>query len=202
MVIRTSLGPDGNGNFQAWVAVRDAPAEKEAAKDFARRLRKGVGADLTASGATRISGSLNFKAKYAPAFPLVELSQVNAANVTSCAELDQRGFVARPEEPQPPRTRVPKPSEGRVRWPSYQRCIQGAPKAHSDDRPDVSRADFTWARTAYHWGRSVDDIAARLMELSSKARTDGERYAVLTAQNAARSVDRESQTLKSAPALC
>jgi hypothetical protein len=57
------------GNFQAWVAVKDAPA------DFARRLRKGSGADPSASGATRISGSLNFKTKYAPMFPMVEITQ-------------------------------------------------------------------------------------------------------------------------------
>ena len=137
MVLATSPG-----NFQAWVAVREAP------QDFARRLRKGAGADPTASGATRVSGSLNFKTKYAPAFPRVEITRTNAGNVTSSAELDHRGFVARAEEPQPPRIRVSKPSDGRVRWPSYHRCIQGAPKAHGDDRPDVSRADFTWARTA------------------------------------------------------
>jgi hypothetical protein len=35
------------GNHQAWVTVSDAGPD---AKDFARRLRKGVGADLTASG--------------------------------------------------------------------------------------------------------------------------------------------------------
>ena len=59
LILRTSPG-----NFQAWVAVADADA------DFARRLRKGAGADLTGiSGATRVSGSLNFKQKYAPAFP-------------------------------------------------------------------------------------------------------------------------------------
>ena len=40
LVLRTSPG-----NYQAWVAVADADA------DFARRLRKGAGADLTASGA-------------------------------------------------------------------------------------------------------------------------------------------------------
>jgi hypothetical protein len=57
------------GNCQAWIAVKDAPIEKEAAKVFARRLRKGAGADPTATGATRIAGSLNFKTKYAPAFP-------------------------------------------------------------------------------------------------------------------------------------
>jgi hypothetical protein len=34
-------------NHQAWIAVSDIADD---AKDFARRLRKGVGADLTASG--------------------------------------------------------------------------------------------------------------------------------------------------------
>ena len=58
LILRTSPG-----NYQAWVAVADGDA------DFARRLRKGAGADLTASGATRVSGSLNFKDKYAPGFP-------------------------------------------------------------------------------------------------------------------------------------
>lgn len=48
------------GNCQAWVAVADGDA------DFARRLRRGAGGDLGASGASRISGSLNFKEKYAP----------------------------------------------------------------------------------------------------------------------------------------
>ena len=42
-------------------------------KDFARRLRKGTGADPTASGATRVAGSLNFKDKYAPDFPRVAI---------------------------------------------------------------------------------------------------------------------------------
>ncbi len=51
------------GNDQAWVAVADVDA------DFPRRLRKGTGADLSASGATRVSGSLNFKEKYIARFP-------------------------------------------------------------------------------------------------------------------------------------
>ena len=55
LILRTSPG-----SYQAWVAVADADA------DFARRLRTGTGADLTASGATRVSGSINFKEKYAP----------------------------------------------------------------------------------------------------------------------------------------
>jgi hypothetical protein len=48
------------GNFQAWAALDGAED-----KDFARRLRKGTGADATASGATRLAGSLNFKEKRA-----------------------------------------------------------------------------------------------------------------------------------------
>ena len=44
------------GNFQAWVAMAGFDDN-----DFGRRLRKGTGADPTASGATRLAGSLNFK---------------------------------------------------------------------------------------------------------------------------------------------
>ena len=40
------------GNHQAWLAMNDASAEKEAAKDSVRRLKKATDADATASGAT------------------------------------------------------------------------------------------------------------------------------------------------------
>ncbi len=61
--------------------------------------------------------------------------------------------------------------------------------SHGEDRPDISRADFTWCRTAIEWGWGIQDTARRLMELSSKAKENGERYAtVLTASNAAASV--------------
>src|SRR3974390_425264 len=58
MVIETSPGC-----FQAWLALRDIPKDKTTADDLLRRLRKGAGADRSASGATRIAGSLNFKPK-------------------------------------------------------------------------------------------------------------------------------------------
>jgi hypothetical protein len=63
------------GNFQAWVAIPAGGADK----DFARRLRKGAGADDTASGATRVAGSLNFKDKYAPNFPRVQIAIASPA---------------------------------------------------------------------------------------------------------------------------
>src|SRR4051794_39413823 len=56
------------GNCQAWAALRGMED-----KDFTRRLRKGTGADATASGATRVAGSLNFKDKYVPDFPRVRI---------------------------------------------------------------------------------------------------------------------------------
>jgi RepB DNA-primase from phage plasmid len=86
LILRTSPS-----NFQAWVAVADADA------GFARRLRQGVGADLTASGATRVSGSMNFKDKYAPDFPRVETVHISPGLVVTRAELEALGTVAPPE---------------------------------------------------------------------------------------------------------
>jgi hypothetical protein len=187
------------GNYQAWVAV-----EKDAPEDFARRLRKGMAADATASGSTRIAGSLNFKAKYAPAYPRVEITRTNAGNITSMAALEQGGFVAPVEEPRPPRPTYTRPTTpsgrpSRKKWPSYEFCVSHAPKTHGEDRPDISRADFTWCRTAIEWGWSTEDTAARLMQLSEKARAEGERYADLTATNAAASVERQPYRARSMP---
>ncbi len=197
MIIETSPG-----NFQAWVAVSDAPAEAEAGKDFARQFRKGAGADLTASGATRIAGSRNFKTKYAPAFPLVTVSHVNPGNLADTATLNLAGLVSAPEQPRPPRTESVRVSAGRrsrKAWPSYQICVQGAPRANGEDKPDISRADFTWCRTAIEWGWSVEATAARLQEFSSKAKENGEAYAMQTASRAAASVDKQPYRQKPSP---
>jgi hypothetical protein len=95
LTLRTSPG-----NYQAWVAVTDADA------DFASWLRKGSGADPTASGATRVSGSVNFKEKYAPSFPRVETVQARQGLVVTPAELEALGVVAAVEKtestPRPP----------------------------------------------------------------------------------------------------
>jgi hypothetical protein len=187
MVLRTSPG-----NFQAWVAVRDA------AVDFARRLRKGAGADPTASGSTRVAGSLNFKSKYAPMFPVVEVARANDGNVVTVAALELTGLVAPPEAPPVFLDRASRPAGDRRRWPSYARCVQNAPPVHQGDRPDVSKADFTWCMTALDWGWPVEATAKRLMEESSKARENGEGYARATAQNAAAACARR-QNFKSPP---
>ena len=64
---------------------------------ISRRLRKGAGADIMASGATRISGSRNFKAKHAQDYPLVETVHIGLGKVATRVELEALGVVA-PEE--------------------------------------------------------------------------------------------------------
>jgi hypothetical protein len=181
------------GNFQAWVAVKDAPS------DFARRLRKGAGADPSASGATRVSGSLNFKTKYAPDFPTVEITHATPGKITTAAELDSAGLVA-PAEEAPARAFVrvsPARRAGKARrWPSYALCVQNAPPIHQGDRPDVSRADFTWCMMAIDWGHGIEETAARLMLESSKAQENGEGYSLTTATNAAAAVARREGQVK------
>jgi hypothetical protein len=187
------------GNHQAWVAIPPA----DAGGDLARSLRHTVGADLAASGATRVAGSLNFKDKYAPDFPRVEIAFSSAGRIVSKEELARLGLIA-PGSPrrQPaaaahlaysesPRSSGAYPSRiGLARpaarkWPSYSRCLEGAPEARAGGRPDISRADFTWCMIAVDWGWSVEETAVRLLAQSPKARENGKRYAFLTAQRAA-----------------
>jgi hypothetical protein len=177
-------------NYQAWVAMHEAED-----KDFARRLRKGTGADPTASGATRVAGSLNFKEKYAPDFPRVTLRQANLGRLTQAVELERLGLVAEAEavEPQrmtPARTR---PTGSNRKWPSYARCLDGAPLNSEETGPDTSRADFVWCMTAITWGWNKDQTAERLMVESAKARQNGKSYADLTARNAALAVERRRE---------
>jgi hypothetical protein len=178
LIQRTSAG-----NYQAWAAVADGDA------DFARRLRKGTGADLTASGATRISGSRNFKEKYSPAFPVVETVHSRLGLIVTRSGIEALGVVAPPEISPSPR-RVSHRQSGRKAWPSYQRCVEKAPPARGNDRPDISRADFTFCLLATDWGWSVKETAARLMQESGKAQENGEAYALRTAQKAADAIER------------
>jgi hypothetical protein len=68
--------------------------------------------------------------------------------------------------------------------------LQDAPMNHAKTGPDVSRADFLFCRVSAQWGWSAEDIAAKLMELSSKAQEEGDRYAERTAKKASLSIGR------------
>ncbi|MBV9504759.1 MAG: hypothetical protein JO323_07105 [Acidobacteriia bacterium] len=116
------------GNYQAWVSIPAGQADK----DFARRLLKGAGADDTASGATRVAGSRNFKDKYAPDFPTVQIAYSNPGLMTSPGQLESLGLVAAPEKPAPPILRLSGMERIRTnKWPSYQRCLQDAPETET-----------------------------------------------------------------------
>jgi len=174
-------------NYQAWIAM----AVAEAGEDLARQLRKGAGADTAASGATRVAGSRNFKDKYAPDFPRVRITQTTPGRTASKEELVRLGLVCAGEQRAPAlparfsgSRSVPK------RWPSYRRCVEGAPPTRDRSRPDISRADFTWCMIAIDWGWSAEETATRLMDESPKAHENGEWYAFQTARRAAAAIDR------------
>jgi hypothetical protein len=179
LILMTSIG-----SHQAWVAVR------ECGPDFARRLRQGSGADPSASGATRVAGSMNFKRKYAPQFPTVQILEATPHRTVTGGELEALGLVAAPQPVPAIRAGRGDPHRRAKAWPSYERCLQNAPPTHQGDRPDVSRADFTFCLLAIDWGWSLVETCERLLEISSKARENGEGYARLTIQHAAAAVDR------------
>jgi hypothetical protein len=203
-------------NGQVWLAVSDGPQESTAAAtEFKTRVRRGAGADHSATGATRIAGSLNFKSKYAPAFPRVEITRANAGSFTTVAALENAGLVA-PDEPQPPAVfpapfPTPRPAPAR-KWPDYQTALRGARQNKDGNGPDRSTADFMWCKWAAERGWTERDIAAKLAEVSEKARQriaagDKENqqrglpgYCLLTARNGVSAVERERgrrQVLKS-----
>jgi hypothetical protein len=172
LTIRTS-----DRNYQAWVAIGDGNA------DIGRRLRKGIGADLNASGAARMAGTSNFKPKYAPAFPVVRMIHAQPSHTVTTSDL---AAMLAPEEKREPRPFVERVRSSR--WPEYQRCIDNAPASHDGSHPDVSRADYLWCRIAAQWGHGTDAITAKLMEVSAKAK-ERPRYANTTAKNAVRAVE-------------
>lgn len=184
LILRTSPG-----NYQAWIAVADGAAA------FARRLREGAGADLSASGAARISGSRNYKARYAPDFPVVETLHVSLGRVVTGAELEVLGVVAPPEKTVSTAVALPRRRSDARGWPNYQRCLEGAPKREGG-KPDRSRADYTFCLLALDWGWSVEETAARLMELSGKAQENGEAYALRTARAAAAAIERRAERMR------
>jgi hypothetical protein len=149
-----------HGNHQAWVAVSTGSVSTEAqhttygAKDLSRRLRKGTGADISASGATRMAGTLNYKAKYEPDFPTVTLLSSFPGRIVKAEQLEELGLLAAREPDRPLLLRV---SSSRT-WPDYQRCVQGAPQNNARSGPDISRADFFFAMLSAQRGHNIDEM--------------------------------------------
>ena len=187
------------GNCQVWLAVSDGPKGREEAKQFRTRVRRGAGADQSATGATRIAGSINFKSKYAPNFPTVSLGQVNAGKTITVDQLERAGLISREQTAPQAAASVPppvaaRPASGR-HWPDYQQALRGAP-LKPDNMPDRSRADYMFCKWAIERGWSIEETAEKLTEVSTKAQEriqvkDDRGYATLTARNAAAAIERE-----------
>lgn len=194
------------GNHQAWVAVSGLTTPEEA-KDFSRRLRKGAGADHSASGATRVAGTTSYKRKYEPDFPTVRINSTAPGRIVTKEQLEAMGLVAAPEPeitapaftartPQSRSRTGQQPSTRTKIWPDYARPLAGAPPSRDGSGPDRSMADFTWCMTAIDWGFPIEETAAKLPEVSEKARERvqlrDEGYPLITAQNAAAEVERNA----------
>ena len=180
------------GSYQAWMAVVDAPT------GFTGRLRRGAGADLNASGATRVAGTLNYKRRYEPEFPMVTIRQAKPGRVVMVDQLAQLGLLAAAHQVDQAAPAIGNSTRSKTsKWPSYQQCLERAPESQSrPGQPKDSAADFTWAMIATSWGHGVDETAARLMQESAKARENGERYARATTERAAWAAQQRNRQLQ------
>jgi hypothetical protein len=68
--------------------------------------------------------------------------------------------------------------------------VENALPTHGRNRPDISRADFTFCLLAMDWEWGIEESAARLQQESGKARENGEAYALRTARTAAAVLER------------
>jgi hypothetical protein len=162
-----------------------------------RRVRKAVGGnDKSASGATRLAGTENFKRKYIPGFPVVRIVEATPGRVITTDQLEGMGLVAPPEPISAPaviqmHTSRSQRLSGERQWPDYQRCLERAPLSMERGGPDRSSADFDWCKLAARFGWSIE-TANKLLEVSQKAqersRLSDPGYVLVTAQNAAASV--------------
>jgi len=133
-----------------------------------------TGNDKSASHATRVAGTENFKAKYAPHFSTVTILETHPGRVMTAQELEALGLVAPPEPIKATTLMFPRrsrhSSEGTRQWPSYEKALAGAPQNAAGSGPSRSHADYWWCYLALQWNWSIEDTEAKLLEVSEKAR--------------------------------
>jgi hypothetical protein len=190
------------GNHQAWIAVSGVPEGKEAFKEFTRRVRNAVGGnDKSASHATRVAGTENFKTKYAPEFPTVSIVETHPGRLMTPDQLESLGLLVPPEPVKTSTVKFTRRGEGTSakdrQWPSYEMSLAGAPRSHDGSGPDRSRADFWWSYLALQRGWNVEETEAKLVEVSEKARERARLgdagYVHVTVTNAAAWLGRSPQ---------
>jgi DNA invertase Pin-like site-specific DNA recombinase len=190
------------GNFQAWIAVEGVP--KAQSKEFIRRVRAAVGnIDKSASGATRLASTFNWKEKYLAEPPMVSIVQGIPGRMMTAENLQGMGLLTEPElvKPFAIDINVPHKAPWRVSsadydrpWPSYQITLSRTRPKRDASGPDRSLADFNWAMIALTGQKSVEDTITKLLEVSlnaqERAARGDEGYARITVENAAAAVAR------------
>jgi hypothetical protein len=169
------------GNYQAWIAVQGGDRE------FTSRLKRGTGADLSASGSVRMAGTGNFKRKYKTDFPVVRIDEVHLGRIVTREQLETMGLPERARRKPPPSSSPLRCSDRprRLAWPDWNRCLEEM-LARGQKR---SAADFYFACIAIdRFKRTPEETADRLMEISSKAKENGYDYALGQAESAAERV--------------
>ena len=147
------------GNYQAWLSIAGGN------DGLVRRLVKQVGCDWNASRAVRLAGTPNCKPEYAPDFPCVRIVDVQLGRQVKPAELDL--------PPDVPFRPVVSGSSNRG-WPEYGFFLRGA-RLKEDGSADLSGVDYIWAKVALRRGFSFDEVVAKLLEVSPKARAEWDR---------------------------
>ena len=187
------------GNHQAWIAL--SGVDRSTSKDVIRRVREAVGeADKSASGATRVAGTFNFKSKYFPDYPTVTITHAIPGRIMTPEQLQEMGLLAAPEPALAKDTNVLHEAPARVSptydrpWPSYQIMLSRTRPKRDGSGPDRSLADYSYAMICVTGGKTVEDTVAKLMEVSQNAQERAARgdegYARITVENAAKTVAR------------
>jgi hypothetical protein len=183
-------------NYQAWIAVSEVA--KADAKDFIRRVRKAVGdADKSASGATRLSGTSKYKLKYNLDYPTVTIIHGVPGRVMTPERLQQMELLAESEPVKAHSAPARVSADSLLHpWPSYKICVMRARKK-KDGSPDRSHADISFCMISITGGHPAEATAAKLEEVSEKARQNVARgdtgYPLVTARNAAEYVANNSK---------
>ena len=131
-----------------------------------------------------MAGTANFKPAYAPDFPEVRIVEARPGLTVTPDELAAMNVLA-PEAPAPPPLPFVASTTGprTQKWPDYAQCLERAPVGSSGN-PKRTSADFVFCKIALSWGHGIEETAARLLEVSSKAQENGEAYARKTAERA------------------
>lgn len=181
-------------SYQCWLALN-----KKFTVDETKIIKKIYQADLGATGSCRLAGSTNFKEKYSPNFPTVRVVFSSLYTLADYEELSTQIIQFNARQAAPRRLSAashkhkkefnnitPGPKLTRtLAWPFYSKAIQQNDGRRDGWGPDRSRADFAWAIMALKFGHSVEEVAAKLQQISDKAREKSEYEAELYAFNTA-----------------